>query len=526
MHLEEESGISANTVEDVSGPVGEDEVGLRAYVLVLAAWWREIVLGAFLAAAAGGTAVLVQEKEYEAVADVLIVQESLSLDGSFKGLSKRDARLAIRLADREAQRNTIIELAKRDEIAEKAAEKLSGLLKEEQSSTAVIRSSVSAEMVVSGRLGKTHGEKSNLLRITARADSPEKAAVIADTWAEEYMARVNRLYERAPSSLRAEFQDELRAAAASYENAQAELEASISRNRVGQLKRLIKMNKETINSSRNTWRRLSDRLHDARSLLEQIEKGGESGAASNGPLIQLLKIRVFFPERRDIRLRLHEGRTPYPGVAEQVAEVETIIATIENRLKRLGREEFQAPQTVDSSTGPSNVDGRSDENDRSVNPSLVTQNPGSSASSSAGHLPPPRGSNDEVADFDAEESPVLWDAVARLEEANRTMQARVEHESSTQSLLTETRDRTLSLLKTLQNTADDLRLIDTISSPKLHLMSPAVVPKHSVGPSPGFVAVVVGAVALPFLVYLVFLMNSLGVRPLLGRWGMERSGQA
>ena len=532
--MREESGISANTVEGLSGPEEEDEIGLRAYALVLAAWWREIVLGPFLAA--GGAAALtlvhgVVSPTYEAAADLAIVNDSVSVDRKLTGLSRRDKSRASN-AMTETQRTTLVGLAGHEDIAEAVSETLSGLLEEEQPSTPVTRPSISAEVVTPGRVqaSRTVGEiRSDLIRITARADSPEKASAIANAWAEEYMARANRLYERAPSSMRSRVRTNLQKARKAYEDAQAELEAFLAGSRMDQLKRQIDENERKIEDLQDTWRHLSRQLDNARLLLDMIERGGGAGTASNERVIHVLKTQILFPPGHvssELNFHFDEVQGSYSNAANQVADLETLIEALERRLKQLGHEPIHMPHTMDPFTGPSTADGQSDENDRPVDPSRVVQAPESSDSSSAGHSPPTRESNGKVAGFDREGASLLRDAVARLEEANRKLDGRWAYEFSRGRDLRKARKRAHSFLRTLENVTDDLELIATVDLPKLHLVSAAVVPKHSVGPSPGSVAAVVGAAALPFLVFLVFLMNSLGVRPLLGRRGTGRSGQA
>lgn len=532
--MREESGISANTVEGLSGPEEGDEIGLRAYALVLAAWWREIVLGAFLAV--GGAAVLtlihgVVSPTYEAAADLAIVDEPFSVDRKLTGLSLRDRG---RVSNRtfETQRTTLLGLAKHESIAEEVSETLSGLLEGEQPSTPVTRPSISAELVNPGSVQATRtagGIPSDLIRITARADSPEKASVFANAWAEEYLARANRLYAWPSSSMRSRVRTNLQRARKAYEDAQAELQAFQAVSRVDQLSRLIDENERKIADLQDTWRYLSRQLDNARSLLDVIERGGGAGTASNERMIHLLKMQIFFPTDHvssELNFHFDEVQGPYSNVADQVADVETLIEALERRLKQLGHGPIHMPRTTDPFTGPSTADGRSDENGRPVDPSQVAQTPGPSDSSSAGHSPPTLESNGKVAGFDREGESLLRDAVAKLEEVNRKLEGRWEHELSRATDLQKAQREARSFLDTLENMANDLELIATAASPKIRLVSPAKVPRHPLGRSPGFVASVVGAAALPLLVILVFLMNSLGVRPFLGRRRAERSGQA
>ncbi len=88
----------------------------------------------------------------------------------------------------------------------------------------------------------------DLIRITARADSPEKAAAIANAWAEAYVQQTNLLYGQVPTDLVASVQSELTSAQAAYAQAQSNLEAFIAENQLSQLDRQITEKQQIINS--------------------------------------------------------------------------------------------------------------------------------------------------------------------------------------------------------------------------------------------------------------------------------------
>ena len=112
--IREDSGINTNTMEgDPSGQDGYEGVALRNYALVLVAWWREIVLGAVLVAAAGAGAVLalnVVLPRYETTADVAIIHRdsAVSIDQTFRAVSEQTTRA--RRRDLSSQRAALVGL--------------------------------------------------------------------------------------------------------------------------------------------------------------------------------------------------------------------------------------------------------------------------------------------------------------------------------------------------------------------------------------------------------------------------------
>lgn len=518
MRLREESGINADMAEDFSGPAEEDEVGLRAYVLTLVAWWREIVLGVLIAAAAGGLVQGAASPKYETTIGVAVMHQNLSFAQSLKGLTDTGRR-----SNRQIKRiemNTIVGLAEQEGITEKVVEALGGRLGPVEALSAADRKkrlpSVSADTVPPLRPGRYHvtDKPSNLVRITVRADSPEKAVLFANAWAEEYTAAVNRLYDRTPPSLHVKIQAMLQDAMTSYKNAQAELEAFLAESTLARLVRMKRENEKKIHRFMSARQRLSDDLDDARNLRFQIMQGGEAGVASNNLAIRLFKLRIYSrldELSKQVDIRFDEAQTIYPDVSAQMADIDAVIAVLETNLKELEHAQLYAPLTMDSSrdssSGPSNADGRrSDENDRPVSPSRVAQTPRSSDSFTAGR-PPLRG------------------AVAKLEEANRLLDAKEEYERSRQRYLTKARNQARSFLETLQNTTGDLELISAITIPIAQVVSPVTPPRRLMGNPPGFTAAVFGVAAFLCLIFLVFFMNLLGVRPFFGRRGTERSRQ-
>ena len=224
---------------------------LWRYLLVLTAWWREIVVGAVLftvLVSAAAAAVRLILPTYETSADVTIVgttaDRSIGGTPSVPGLSPRD-----RMAPRRA---ALVGLVRNTSVARKVIERLRGQLEAEEAREAVLLEAIAAEIFMPLNVNRREG--SDLIRITARADSPEKTAAIANAWAEEYVIHANRLYEPARESLTASIADELNRAREDYHAAQRDLEAFMAGNNLDRLNRLIEAKNGIVAQLTDLWR--------------------------------------------------------------------------------------------------------------------------------------------------------------------------------------------------------------------------------------------------------------------------------
>lgn len=221
----------------------EDEIDLRQYVLVLVAWWREIALIAIGAAVVAAVAILllrlVTPPTYASSATVAIArtQSSITFDERFTTLSQ-DQLQALSSVDAAARRGALLGLVSNGAVAQAVIAQLSNILTDENEQSPaywLAEGQVEAELV-----GSTGSQaNSDLIRITISADSPAKAAALANAWAQNYVEQVNRIYGQIPSELVASVTSELGKAQAEYDSAQTELEAFVAQNEVDKLNRLI-----------------------------------------------------------------------------------------------------------------------------------------------------------------------------------------------------------------------------------------------------------------------------------------------
>lgn len=231
---------------------GEDEIDLRQYIWVLVAWWREILTLSLLTAALAAGAVIglrfLQDPVYRSSATVAIARttSNINFDERFQTSFTEQNMTSVQRADVlvSTRRAALVGLVYNGAVAESVAQSLAPLLSEEDRNPSRLLRRIDAQIV---KREGVSGE-SDLIQITASADSPELAAAIANSWAYAYVAQVNNLYGQLPDELLASVQSELSQAQTAFDDSQRKLEEFIAQNDVARLDRLIAEKKEIINS--------------------------------------------------------------------------------------------------------------------------------------------------------------------------------------------------------------------------------------------------------------------------------------
>ena len=370
--------MTDDTISSGRNPNDDAVVDLRAYAFVLTAWWREIVLGA-VSSAVGIAALVLAARvvfpTYETVVDVTVIRMAtqVSMDQTLQtGGQQRD----MGGRDWTARRAALLGLVHNPDVAQTAAERLRGQLGEKEATADKLLRRIDAELVTIGMLSIRN--MSDLIRITARGDSPEKAVAIGDVWAEAYVNHVNRLYQQVPDTLTASISTAVADAQQAYDTAQAELEAFVARSELDRLNRQITAKTDTLGSLQRLWRvnvdtqlmavekqhetafqtvnewfdsqfqelrtnydtrrKIGLLLADARGLRAQIESGGEASVASNGLAFLLLKTAAYASSVKSataLEINVPDGGAVHVDAAQQLEDVNAIIGALEVRDQEL-----------------------------------------------------------------------------------------------------------------------------------------------------------------------------------------------
>lgn len=223
----------------------DDEIDLRKYIDILIKRWREIVIItiAFVVLVAAAVLALrfLQAPMYEADANVAIVrtQTQVSFDERFTTSSGQMA-----AADISSRRSALLGLVFNGAIAERVIADLGDQLNAEEQEPATLLRRIDAELSSTGG----RATQSDLIAITARADAPEKAAAIANAWAQHYVQEVNRIYGQVPDEMMASVQSQLDQAKTTYEGAQRNLEQFLATSPVNSLRRQAQETQEAISA--------------------------------------------------------------------------------------------------------------------------------------------------------------------------------------------------------------------------------------------------------------------------------------
>jgi uncharacterized protein involved in exopolysaccharide biosynthesis len=150
-----------------------------------------------------------------------------------------------------------------------------------------------------------------------KSGDPEKAADIANAWAEAYVDYINGLYtgtSQSPDELRTQADD----AKKGYEEKQRAWESFVSNNRLNELQRLIE-DKEL--------------LVDVKYLREQIAAGisTPASAAANSLAIILLQAKAFIELPAELQVSLDTLPGLDASIEGQLRDIDALILTLESR---------------------------------------------------------------------------------------------------------------------------------------------------------------------------------------------------
>ena len=502
----------------------EEGVSLASHILVLIAWWREIILGVILAAGGGGALALgvhILLPNYEASADVAIVRMTprVAIDDTLRTTDPTNSMPGSRVTDRDrmARRAAVVGLVHSGNIARVVVERLSGLLDENENEAALI-GKINAELITVGI--QSVRNSSDLIRITASADSPEKAAALANTWAEEYANMVNKTFEQVPPNLIAAIEAELVRVQKDFDAAQENMETFIAENKSHQLVRQInekvslvhewfESRKMMLAKNYKTRNNLVSILDAARGLRAQIKNSGETSTASNRLAILLLKIEAYTLSEGPLEIDFDNVGAIHANATEQGADVDAFITALQDQLERLQQaitHQYQSAGLDENSLGgliPSRA-----RNDESMLDSQV------------GELSSLQGSGGQ---FHAPGANLLPQIVTKLEEDIRLLEAEKEKTDRMGLELSNKRDLLFASLKSLQSELVELALMTTsTATSEVRLATEAVQPNKPSGLSPRLSTALGGVIGLLAMVSLVFLANSVGARPFLQKQKMER----
>lgn len=247
----------------------EEDIDLRYYISVLAKWWKWIMILTIAAATVAGAISFLSPPTYEAIATLVVTQA--------RYLAEFDPRFEA--VEVEPRYEAFSSLVKTGDLEEQVIGALEG--------------ETSEELTV-GNLQRmatvSHGDDPSVIFLKVRHRDPDVAALVANTWAQLYVARVREIYGRTEveeSRLEAELH-------AGEENLIAAEEALVefqTQSQITMLEHEVEAKSQALAAHLGLRERLQLLAADAESLRDRLALGS-SEAPTLGDHLAVLLLEV------------------------------------------------------------------------------------------------------------------------------------------------------------------------------------------------------------------------------------------
>ena len=307
----------------------DDEIDIRRYLLAIAHHWRLIISLVLIGGLAAAGISLVQPNVYEALALVSVTA----------------ARTTLRLDS--VNQNTTLpvqaypELAKSSDVIAVVFAKAGPLLP----------AGVNTAAKLAGQLTAEAASDPTLLRLRVRDGDPQRAAQIANLWAEVFAAEAAQLYSQDHANLLV-YQQQLKDAKANLDTAESDLANFQSTNQVGILNARLDSQRAALTDYLNQQHQLQLLNQDALDLLNRLNGLQPSAPASTTDDLALVSIasRMYAFQSSPtntvqsalaipIQLQISVGQPlAGPTVADQKATADSLRATIASHVTEAGNQ--------------------------------------------------------------------------------------------------------------------------------------------------------------------------------------------
>jgi capsular polysaccharide biosynthesis protein/chaperonin cofactor prefoldin len=302
----------------------EEEIDLRKYLKALTKRWKWIVvLGVVAAVTAAIVSFFVLQPIYGATALVLITRPRYQL--------RFDPRLET-LSDIETTPKAYPSLAKSDDLLLRVLNTIDPPLPENEQSLQKLRRNVNART----------GADPSLLQLKVTSSNPERAAHIANTWADQYVEYVNELYGRRSEDVLF-FTEQLDTARATLEEIEDALIDHEAHSQQAIIETRLTAKTVALSDYLNAQHELSNVIENARVLRQQLDEHPASAPASLGNDLTALLLEIQGLSRNtELPLQLQiagGGSLSNRTVKEQADALSDLITALEIRLAEIGEQE-------------------------------------------------------------------------------------------------------------------------------------------------------------------------------------------
>lgn len=307
--------------------------------------YRLILVCGIVAGLAAFLLLYVMPPKYEAEATLAIVRsgEDVNFDPKFKTISEFD--LAQSAVDQAARRKALATIASSPEM-------VTGVLNQVEGPT-----NTAARPLSDWMRDLTALSDGDLIRLDVKSESPEKAALLANTWASAFETRINSIYGD-NTILPAEIQAQAAAAKLDYDAKQAAVVAYLNQNPAGQLTRAMSEKQQTLKDSLTLGIQLDRLVADAQALRDRLAKGTSVGSGEQLASLILeansfnassnLAAPLTDTNSPPINLQIQIAASSGSALADQLSSIDALLAALQARRQQL--------QTVDAQQLQQEVD--------------------------------------------------------------------------------------------------------------------------------------------------------------------------
>ena len=308
----------------------DEELDLRAFFLTIARRWKLIAIITLVAVVAGALAAFLWPPEYQATATVAVTKPRyvLDFDERLRSLASMSGNLPLGVI----ATNAYTQLATNEELKDSVRKELGWDITLEGLTDAI---KIKAD--------------SGVIQFTGKGSSPEKAALLANTWARLYAEQLNGLFSSVNSNVTA-LKSEAESASGALLQAEQALGDFQARSQITSLERQL----EALSTNLSGRLALSDRLgmlmQDARVLRARV-MSLETTAPTAASQFQMLVMETVavspqFTLPAQLQFNVESGALSSMSAAELTQYLETFAKGLEQRQQETVQEAQKLPAQI------------------------------------------------------------------------------------------------------------------------------------------------------------------------------------
>ncbi len=299
---------------------------LLHYLHTLRRHARLIIAVPLLFAALGFALTMLSSAQYDAEAQLLLWKTSVlfNLEPRIKAVSEADSNTGV---DLNARRKSLTTIGKSPVLAKMVTNKLGNQLTDMERQPNVLANSI--DVTIDGEL----------LRVRVRNTDPNKAALIANTWAEVYRDQINDLFGEPVLSID-QLKVQVERARHSYADSEQQLITFISSTPLDALNLQLTQKKQKLNDLVVLDSKLEHLLSDAQALRSRLQSGAATSGLGDELANVLLEASAFSAQSTssapsspalplNLQLTLAEASNP----ADLPQSLDALIASLRERRK-------------------------------------------------------------------------------------------------------------------------------------------------------------------------------------------------